>query len=238
MEETPKKSGAKLIIFTTLVFITGAIFMVKWTMKNKSSEIDLSKEDYSAFNSSEGELKKASTAQYSPDLTDVGYSVRYRSGGTKDGTQEELDLGYQEGMLTKALAKNLKNPKAVDELFNNQWVIKGFMSRKAVQSILSSRQTLQDFLENTTAVKGFLADPVVKAAVSSPAVLAALTGSYMAKALLAQPAVQDLIKDYEGIESVVEKNPSLLPLLRVAGVKKAVLANPQAAPLATALGWK
>ena len=238
MEETQKRSGWKIFFYLTPVYILVAIPMVKWTLKNNSNEVDLSKDAESAFNSSEGEIKKANPAQYNPDLTDIGYSVRYRSGGTKQGTQEELEWGYKEGYLTQAVRKNFNDTKALDELFNNQWVVRGFMSRAAAKKALSNPQALQDFLENTSAVKDFLADPVVKSVLASPQVLGVLAGSDLAKTLLAEPAVQGLIKNYESVESVVESNPGLTTLFRNPGIKKAVMADPLAAPLARALGWK
>lgn len=238
MEENQKRSGWKVFFYLTPVYILVAIPMVKWTLKNNSNEVDLSKDAESAFNSSEGEIKKANPAQYNPDLTDIGYSVRYRSGGSRKGTQEELDWGYKEGYLTQAVSRNLNNPKALDELFNNQWVVRGFLSRAAAKKALSNPRSLQEFLENTSAVKDFLADPAVKSAIASPQVLKVLAESDMAKTLLAEPAVQGLISNYESVESVVEANPGLTTLFRNPGIKKAVIADPQAAPLARALGWK
>ncbi|OGS11080.1 MAG: hypothetical protein A2234_03025 [Elusimicrobia bacterium RIFOXYA2_FULL_58_8] len=239
MEDTPKKSGWRIFFYLTPVYVLLAIPLVKWTMKNQSGgEVTLSKEEYNVFNSAEGEIKKADPGQYKPQLTDNVYTLHYRSGGTKQGTQEELDWGYQEGYLTQEVGKNLRNPKAIDELFNNQWVVKGFMSRKTVRKTLLSRQALQDFLENTQAADSFLTDPVVKSALGNTQIFNILAESDLAKALLAAGPVQELMEDPEGVASVLESNPRLKALLRNPRVKTAILSNQQAAPLTRALGWK
>ncbi|HNW44125.1 MAG TPA: hypothetical protein PKI19_06450 [Elusimicrobiales bacterium] len=238
MEETPKKSGWKIFLYLTPLYILVAIPLVKWTMKNNSSEIALSNDEYSAFNSSEGEIKKAVPSQKEPDLTDTGYGVRYRSGGSKNGTQEEMDMGYVEGKLTETLGKYLDKPKAVEELFNNQWVIKGFMGRRNVKNYLANRANLRGLLEGTSAVSDFLADPVVRSAIGDPRVLAVLVDCDMAKTLLASRTVQEYISDPKAVETVVVNNPALKTVLRNPAVKSAIINNPQAAPLARNLGWK
>jgi hypothetical protein len=80
MDQEPEKSGWKIWLYLTPVYIIAAIPLARWTMKINSSDVDLSKDDYRAFNSQEGEIKKSNAVVYSPDLDESGYSVRYRSG--------------------------------------------------------------------------------------------------------------------------------------------------------------
>ena len=238
MAEEQKSSGWKIWLYLTPVYIILAVPLYKWTMKNQSGELSLSKADYSAFNSSEGEVKKANTDGYDPNLSDIGYTLSYKSGGSKSGTQEELDWGYKEGYLLSALGGNLDNPKALDELFNNKWMIKGFMSRKNVRRTLATPESLVEFLGGSPAVNDFLSDRTVNAALNSLQITEILTQSDMAKTLLETPAIQGLIKNPDTVRGLFGDNPKILALLRRPGIKAAIMASPQTVPLAKALGWK
>jgi hypothetical protein len=238
MDEQPKKSGWRIWLYLTPVYIILAIPLVKWTMKNFSSDVSLSKDEYTAFNSSEGEIKKAKNEGYNPELSDIGYTLHYHSGGSKSGTQEELDWGYKEGYLLETIGNNLNNPKAVEAVFNNQWAVKGFMSRPAAKKAMESSQALRAYLDDTGRVNAFLDDKTVNAALNSPQVLDVLTQSDMAKALLETPAVKALMKSPDDVQELAGNNPRIMTLLRRPAIKAAVMASPQTAPLASALGWK
>ncbi|HBA61695.1 MAG TPA: hypothetical protein DCZ92_12965 [Elusimicrobia bacterium] len=222
----------------TPVYIVLGVMLYKWSLKNQSGELAMSKDDFSAFNSQEGEVKKASTAGYDPNLSDIGLTLHYKSGGSKSGTQEELDWGYKEGYLLEFLGGNLNNAKALDELFSNKWMIQGFMGRRAVKKALASPEALQEFLGDPGTVNDFLADRTITAALNSPQVVNVLSQSDMAKTLLAAPAFQGLISNPDAVQELAGNNPKIMALLRRPEIRAAIMASPQTGPLAAALGWK
>lgn len=238
MEETPKKSGSRIWLYLTPVYILLAIPLLKWTIRNQSGEVNMSKEEYNAFNSSEGEIKKSAAPAADPGLSDIGYTLHYRSGGSKNGTQEELDLGYKEGNLTAALAKSLGDAKALEELYNNQWMIKGFMGRPAVKSALASPEALKAVISDRGAVNAFFADETVTAALNDPQAVEVILQSDFAKTLLDAKAVQGLINDSASVEEILGANRGLVKILKRPPVKSFVIDSPQTESLAAAVGWK
>lgn len=288
MEGENKKSGWKIWVYLTPLYILAAIPLIKWTQKINSGDVALSREEYGAFNSSEGEIKKSTTG-YNPDLNDIGYSVRYRSakgGGEPDSSprsaasrdegksgngsgqeaaagktgqrpqgqgrfasgnqaalesdqtrlKEQMSFGQQKGLLTSAVGKAMNSPKAVGALFNNSWVVKGFMSRGTVKAATGSPQGLQNYMKNTTAINNFLGNSVVQAAMNNPALVNAFAGSGMANAILNSPGVQSMLQNPESLTSLAMTNPQIFQALSNPNVMNALMNNPQTAGLAASLG--
>ncbi|HAT72601.1 MAG TPA: hypothetical protein DCS63_07280 [Elusimicrobia bacterium] len=277
MNGEQKGSGWKIWLYMTPLYVLLAIPLAKWTMKLNSGDVAISKEDYGAFNSSEGEVKKIGNKEYDPDLSDVGYTVRYRSGRdgageaaaaksrpaanavkpqtgaaqpaghrispgqaaleSKDtGNRAQMAFGSQKGYLTYAAGKAINNPKAVGALFDNSWVVKGFMGRDTVKAALGSRQGLQKSLSDPKRVSNFLNNSVVQAAMNNPAVVNTFAASGMASAIMASPAVQELLQNPDVITSMMETNPELMQALTNPNVLNALMNNPATAGLAASLG--
>lgn len=227
-----------IFVYLIPVYILLAIPLIKWTMKNFSSDVELSKDELSAFNSDEGEVRKPVVPEQAPDLNDGALTVRYRSGGSSGGSQEEMNWGYRPGYLSQFVADNLSNPKAIEDLFNNRWTVKGFFARASVKRNLAGAQALQAFLESDPAAEDFFGLPAVQGALRNPKVLDAVAGSDLAKYLLDAPAAKALMKDRAAVKSVLDNSPQLAALLRRPDIKSAVLNNPQTADLARTLGWR
>ncbi len=288
MDGEQKRSGWKIWLYMTPLYILLAIPLVKWTMKLNSPDVKLSKDEYSAFNSSEGELKREKPAAYDPGLSDLANTIRYRSGGEdeegqalvtsggEDGTasggrsgagakaaakpgprggqyrpqsgaqaalesqdtknKSQMSVGAQKGYLTYAVGKAMSNPKAVSALFNNSWVVKGFMGRDTVKAALGSEQGLKNYLNDPVRVNNFLGNPVVKAAMNNPAVVSAFAGSSMASSILNSPAVQQMMQDPQAVNNLLATNPQLAQVLGNQAVMTALANNPQTAGIAGALG--
>ena len=275
MDQEPRKSGWKIWLYLTPVYIIVAIPLVRWTIKVNSGDVDLSKDEYKAFNSQEGEIKKSSAVVYSPDLDESGYSVRYRSGhsagaqkydserketagakrqdsagaqGSAAGTaerkntagyqqqpltpmqqREQKSFGFTKGYLTYAVGKTMNNPKAVSALFNNSFVVGGFMARDTVKAALGSAQGLQNYLSNTSAVNTFLGNNVVKAALANPQIINAVASSSLASAIISSPAIQDLIKNPDSINNILASNPQIAMFMADPNIMRALMNNPQTA---------
>lgn len=288
MDGEQRGSGWKIWLYMTPLYVLLAIPLVKWTMKLNSPDVPISKEDYGAFNSPEGEVKRIEKKEYDPGLSDLGYTVRYRSGNdgpvesaapaargeartsaarsaqpggarnarpaaarpagggissgqaaleSKDtGNREQMSIGSQKGYLTYAAGKAINNPKAVAALFNNSWVVKGFMERDTVKAALGSREGLQKSLSDPKRVSNFLNNSVVRTAMNNPAVVNAFAASGMASAIMASPAVQEMLQNPEMLTTMMGTNPELTQALTNPNVINALMNNPQTAGLAASLG--
>ncbi len=284
MDGQPKRSGWKIWLYMTPLYILIAIPLVKWTMKINSPDVKLSKDEYSAFNSSEGELKREKPAQYDPGLRDLGNTIRYRSSGEEEQAQAvsggadgkasaaaaaagtaakpkpqggnyrpqsgaqtalesqdtknktQMSVGSQKGYLTYAVGQAMSNPKAVSALFNNSWVVKGFMGRDTVKAALGSEQGLKSYLNDPVRVNNFINNPIVKAAMGNQAVVSAFAGSAMASNILNSPAVQQMMQDPQAVNNLLATNPQLAQVLSNQAVMNALANNPQTAGIAASLG--
>ncbi|OGR45360.1 MAG: hypothetical protein A2X35_03715 [Elusimicrobia bacterium GWA2_61_42] len=281
MDGEHKKSGWSIWLYMTPVYIVLGVMLFKWVAKLNSGDVQLSNDEYGAFNAAEGEVKKIEHKAYDPGLSDIGYTVRYRSGKGGEGAieqdEEEADadaraaaadtkkrqaaqgqgrpvsanqaalnssdtnnkaqmgFGNQKGYLTYAVGKAMNNPKAVGAMFNNSWVVKGFMGRDTVKGALGSQQGLQNYLSNPKNVSNFLNNPVVQAAMNNQAVVNTFASSGMASAILASPAVQGLLQNPDSLSSMMSTNPEVMQALTNPNVLNALMNNPQTAGLAAGL---
>lgn len=132
---------------------------------------------------------------------------------TSDAThkKEQMGLGYQKGYLSGAVEKVMGSPKAVGALFNNKYIVEGFMARGTVKAATSSPEALSNYLKGS-GPSNFLNNPVVKAALNNPAVVSAVAGSGIVGALMNTPAAQALMKDPDKLAAIVNENPQLMQM--------------------------
>ncbi len=195
MEEGKKGAGWKIWVYMIPVYIVLGILLYKWTVKINSSDVGLSKEEYNAFNASEGEIKKRQNADYDPNLTDSGYNVRYRSGkeeesglpGNAPGTQaaaqavkaaaEKKAQGQKtgtsgqggNGKSANQLALESNETRAKEAMGMGNKV--GYLSY-AVGKVMNNPKAVAALLNNKYVVNGFMSRGTVKAATASPEGLA------------------------------------------------------------------
>ena len=194
MEGEQKKAGWRIWIYLTPVYVILAIPLILWMKKINSSDVDLSKEEYNAFNAESGNIKKRSADGYNPTLSDSGYSVRYRSDGEEG---EELGVG---GSISAATQKEARpadsggqaqqrqagarqggarggdyadqQPDAVKvQAQKGMGYQKGYLTT-AVSKVMGSPAAVKALLNNKYIVDGFMSRPTVKAATGSPEGLA------------------------------------------------------------------
>ncbi|MBI4655539.1 MAG: hypothetical protein HY746_02205 [Elusimicrobia bacterium] len=279
-----KKKSSKIWLYLIPVYILIAYPLIKWSMKLRSPDINLSKEDYSVFSSSEEEPPAKKTLEIEePDLRETDYYVRYKTGGEDsiDERSEEIkdkagrdradkdkadkedkksrdktgksspqsresggasemsevqkgamqSTGHTKGYLTKiaAAAAAKGNAKAVGLLFNNKYVVEGFMARDSVKSALRDSKSLENFISNSPVVKGFLNNPMIQSAMASPGVVNAVASSSLMNAILTSPAVSELLKNPETASALISSNPQLMGLLTNPNILNALTSNPNTA---------
>ncbi|MDA8242709.1 MAG: hypothetical protein M0025_01130 [Elusimicrobia bacterium] len=200
MEGEPKKAGWKIWLYLTPVYVILAIPLILWMKKINSSDVDLSKDEYNAFNAESGNVKTRSAEDYNPGLTDSGYNVRYRSDGE---TGEELGVGGSigssgqkgsgpgysggqapgaggqgsgqagDGRSTGGQGGNYSLPpnEAQVKAQTGMGYQKGYLTT-AVSKVLGSPAAVKALLNNKYIVNGFMSRATVKAATGSPEGLA------------------------------------------------------------------
>ncbi len=188
MEEENKKSAWKIWLYLTPVYILIAIPLVKWTMKINSGDVTLSKEDYNAFNSEEGEVKNPATGYYNPDLNDNGYTLHYRKAGEPAGAGEEpapqraqqqvrreaqtqapANAARQQGQAAqqRSAAQNpAQGTLAGSKQQENFGKEKGYLSA-AIGKVVGSPKAVGAILNNQYIINGFMSRGTVKSATGS-----------------------------------------------------------------------
>lgn len=187
--EGDNKRSWKIWVYLTPVYILLAIPLVKWTQKINSSDVKLDKEEYSAFNAEEGEIKRIDGDDYDPGLHDGTYNVRYRSGG--EAVEEERGTARRSEERKKAAAEEERrrasgqgqyrqrtgNQAALESADTNAKTQMGLGAQKgylsyAVGKVANNPKAVGALLNNGYVVKGFMGRGTVKAATASPEALA------------------------------------------------------------------
>lgn len=243
MEGENKKSAWKIWVYLTPLYILAAIPLVKWTQKINSSDVAMSKEEYGAFNSAEGEIKR-STAGYNPELNDLGYAVRYRSGKDDQETDSSPRSGdpRDEEKSANGPAKPAAQDGKTDQkqqpsrfasgnqaaLESDQTKVKeqmglgqqkGYLSY-AVGKAMNNPQAVGALLSNKYVVNGFMSRGTVKAATSSPQGLANYLKSGGPGNFLSNPMVKAAMN-----------NPAIVGAVASSGLVSAMLNTPAAQAL-------
>lgn len=146
--------------------------------------------------------------------------------------REQQSVGFTKGFLTSAVERTMNNPKAVGAIFNNRFVVSGFMSRGTVKAATGSTQGLANFLKNGNTAANFMNNPVVKAAMNNPAIVNAVASSGLIKAMIETPAIQGLMNNPQALNDLISSNPELMTkLLANPNIMSALMTNPNTAGL-------
>jgi hypothetical protein len=202
MQGENKKSGWKIWVYLTPLYILIAIPLVKWTMKINSGDVNMSKEEYGAFNSAEGEIKRNATGQYNPDLNDSGYSVRYRSGkaGEESAIQENSASARTDGKAAGA-GQASAAPRAGQ-------AAQGGAGRFASgnQAALESDQTKVKEQIGFGQQKGYLSYAVGKVMNNPKAVGALLNNGYVVNGFMSRGTVKNATGSAQGLANYLKGN--------------------------------
>jgi len=245
MEGENKKSAWKIWVYLTPLYILVGIPLVKWTQKINSSDVAMSKEEYGAFNSAEGEIRK-STSGYNPDLNDNGYTVRYRSG--KEGpepdssprsgdSRDEAKSGSGSGQEAAAGKAGQQQPQGTQSRFAS-----------GSQGALESDQTKAKEQMGFGMQKGYLSYAVGKAMNNPKAVGALLNNSYVVNGFMSRGTVKNATGSAQGLANYLKgsgpanfltnpivqaalNNPAIVSAVASSGMVSAMLNTPAAQQL-------
>ncbi len=239
MEGENKKSAWKIWVYLTPLYILAAIPLARWTMKINSGDVALSKEEYGAFNSAEGEIKRSTTG-YNPNLSEMGYSVRYRS-GKDDGENSAPASG------SRAAGETAGTPR--------QGAAAGSTEQKQQSRFATSDQAALNSGQNKAkeqmwfgTQKGYISDAVGKAMNNPKAVGALLNNSYVVNGFMSRGTVKNATGSAQGLanylkgsgptnflnNSIVKaamNNPAIVSAVASSGMVSAMLNTPAAQQL-------
>jgi hypothetical protein len=240
MEGENRRSSWKIWVYLTPVYILAAIPLVKWTMKINSPDVKLSRDEYGAFNATEGEVKKEKTDQYDPGLSDSGYSIRYRNGkageeqplssSDRDRAEErssaQASSGRTQGNQAAApngppYKKQAANPAALessdtrDKEKMSMGAQKGYLT-EAVGGMMGSPKAVGALMNNSWVVKGFMGRGTVQSALGSPQGLKnLLSDTQKVNNFLSNSVVQAALN-----------NPAIVNAFATSAMAKAILSSP------------
>lgn len=241
MEGEEKKSGWKIWVYLTPVYILIAMPLVKWTMKINSSDVPLDAGGVNVFNASEGEVKKRQVQQgYDPNLTDLGYTVRYRADGTPENNNrataggnsprgdEEAERQAQAAAQRQAQAKQAAGRgeginQGAGQVDPKQAKMQEGMGAQtghltyAVGKVAGSPKAVGALLNNKYIVEGFMSRPTVKAAMGSPQGLANFLKGPGPANFMNNPVVKAALN-----------NPAVVSAVASSGMVSAMLNTPAA----------
>ena len=217
MEGDNKKSW-KIWIYLTPVYILLAIPLVKWTQRINSSDVKLDKDEYSAFNAEEGEIRKSGNdPDYDPGLNDGTLSVRYRSGGGASADEER-----RAEARTEAKRREVAGEAAAAERARAG---QGEYRRRAgAQAALESADTNAKTQMSVGAQKGYLTAAIGKVANNPKAVGALLNNGYVVKGFMGRGTVKAATASPEALANYL-KGPGPMNFMNNP-VVKAAMNNP------------
>ena len=216
MEEEKKKSAWKIWLYLIPVYILVAIPLVKWTMKIYSSDMNLSKEDYNAFNSDEGEVKKIAADTSDPNLNDSGYALHYRSSkaGAPVGLAEEEE---------EESARETKRPGPAGR---EQQQAPARQQGQAAprQAAVTAKEADRQF--GLGQQKGLMTYAVGKAMGNPKAVGALFNSSYVVKGFMGRGTVKGALGSPQGLQNYLKNNPAAVNNFLNNSVVQAAINNP------------
>ena len=141
--------------------------------------------------------------------------------------KKQRGLGLAYGALTAAVGKAMGNPRVVAAIFNNKYVIAGFMSRDSVKAATGSSLALANYLKNPRNTSQFMNQSVVRDALNNRAVFNALATSKMVDAMLDTPGGRALLNDPSAVAGIFAANPALAGLVSNPNMLNALMNNPK-----------
>jgi hypothetical protein len=149
--------------------------------------------------------------------------------GSSADAKKSRDLGLAYGALTALADKLLGNPKALSAVFNNDYVVKGFMSRDTVKNATANKASLAAYMKNPKNLREFMSKSPVQRGLNNSALVSELAASKLAAALLDTPGGKALLSDPAAITDIIKTNPELLGVLTNPSVIGALSQNPKTA---------
>lgn len=152
-----------------------------------------------------------------------------------EDAKEKFGLGAAYGALTKAADALVGNPKALSALFNNDYVVKGFMSRDTVKKATANSASLAAYLKNPANISKFMAKSPVQRGMNDSGAVNAVASSKLVGAMLDTPGGKALLNDPTAMAEIFKANPELAKVMANPTLIAALAGNPKTSGLVTQL---
>jgi hypothetical protein len=143
--------------------------------------------------------------------------------------RENQSFGFAYGAISRFVARSMSNPAAVAAVFNNEYVVRGFMSRDTVKAATADKASLAAYFKDPNNSSAFMNKPAVRNGLNTPAVVDAVASSKLVAALMDTPGAKDLMNDQRAIVEVLNANPALGSVLADPRIIDALRKNPRTA---------
>jgi len=143
--------------------------------------------------------------------------------------KKSRQLGLVKNALSAAAEKLLDNPRALAALFNNDYVVKGFMSRDTVRGATANKAALAAYLKNPANLSAFMAKPVVQRGLNNQELVGVMASTKLVGALLDSPGGKALLADQKLLGEVVRDNPGIVTVISNPAIMSAMAQNPKTA---------
>ncbi len=222
MEEENKRKSSVLWIYLIPIFILAAWPAFQWMKKANNGNIELSKDDYSLFNSQEGEIRKTERLSR-PEFNDGIMGVRYKS--KSDNTVDENIITGERGQESSSAVKRpaavkpgREKPSAVDPIKAQEQRSVGFTSgllEAAARKIMNNPTAVRALFSNKYIINGFMSRSTVKAATGSTQGLNNFLKGEGPTNFMNSPVVRAALK-----------NPEVVSAVATSGIVNALLNTP------------
>ncbi len=227
MEKEPGKKNFPVWVFLIPLFILAAWPALRLMRKANSVDVELSKEVSSAFNSQEGEIRKAAPpAAGTPEFNDGVLGVRYRSKAKaavdeKPAAEERAEAPAPEKQNRSGrpdAGQSEEDPVKAREL-QSIGFIKGYLT-SSIGRGLNNPKAVGALFNNKNVIGGFMARDTIKAATASPKGLANYLKSGAAANFINNPILKAAMN-----------NPAIVSAIASSGLVSTLLNTPAARTL-------
>ncbi len=241
-EGSGKSSRAWLYLIP--IFILAAWPALKLLHKANSDSVELSKEEYTAFNSEEGEVQNPEALRpAAPELDERIMNVRYKSNARQSGGEQAWDRPEaQSQAVAEATAGRQQAQAAAAPRNSTQRAAPAAEEQPAINSIQAREQQSIGF------TKGLISGAVKRAINNPSAVAAIMSNSNIVSGFMARDSVKAATGSAEGLSNYLKtsgplnfinnpmvqaaiNNPALVSAAASSGLVKAMLDTPAAKEL-------
>lgn len=174
-------------------------------------------------------------AETAPSKEAAGRPAPGAAAASPQDAKKSQGMGFAYGAISKAVDKLLDNPKAVSALLNNEYVVKGFMSRDTVKNATRNSASLAAYLKNPANMNKFMGKDVVQRGINNQQLVNTVATSGLAVALLDTPGGKALLGDPMAIAEILQANPGLVDVLKNPAILSALVSNPKTSGVVTSI---
>jgi len=164
-----------------------------------------------------------------PQLTEQEKALLESAGGPRT-PEEAAKLGGSFDLMARLMVRLGRSPRLAGYIFNNDWVVKGYMSRSTTRGTCSDPGKLKNFFMDTSDPKGISRSlPIVmQIAHGSREMPSVMATSKLVTEFLECPSFKGLLNDPASVKEVAIANPAIFTSMAEPDVIEAIMKSPTA----------